>query len=90
MKKVVLLLVNALFTVYLFGQAPAQINYQGVARNSVGNVLPNQSISLRISIHDGSALGATVYQETRFLKTNLFGLLHWLSAAAEPPMYSAL
>ena len=74
MKKAVLLLVHVLFTVFVMAQAPGAINYQGVARNSVGNVLPNQEISLRLTIHDGSAAGPVIYQETRKMKTNLFGL----------------
>lgn len=75
MKKVLLpLLLNAALTYSVMGQAPAQINYQGVARNSVGNVLPNQNVSLRLTIHESSAAGPVVYQETRALKTNFFGM----------------
>jgi hypothetical protein len=74
MKKALLLLVNVFFTVCIMAQAPGAINYQGVARNAVGNVLPNQEINLRLTIHDGTATGPVVYQETRKLKTNLFGL----------------
>ena len=32
----------------LMAQAPQRINYQGVARDNTGNVLQNQSISIRI------------------------------------------
>jgi hypothetical protein len=76
MKKIVLLLLNAFLVVALFGQAPGQINYQGVARNAVGNVLPMQNITLRLTIRDGSAKGPALYQETRKLKTNHFGLFN--------------
>ena len=55
-------------------QAPQQINYQGVARNSVGSVIANQNINLRLSIRDGSPSGPVVYKESRILRTNSFGL----------------
>ena len=74
MKKLLMLLLK-LFTVILIqAQVPGEINYQGVARNPGGVALANQNISLRISIRNVSATGTTVYQETRKLKTNSFGL----------------
>jgi hypothetical protein len=57
-----------------FAQAPAQINYQGVARNSVGSIIADQKISLRLTIRDNATGGAILYQETRNLRTNSFGL----------------
>ncbi|NOT49651.1 MAG: hypothetical protein HOP10_00065 [Chitinophagaceae bacterium] len=57
-------------------QAPHFFNYQGVARNSVGNALVNKSIGLRITIRDGGALGIPVYTETRKVITNNFGLFN--------------
>ena len=74
MKKVFLLFTHVFFTICLMGQAPALINYQGVARNSVGNVLPDQNINLRLTIRDSIATGKVVYQESRNLKTNYFGM----------------
>jgi hypothetical protein len=59
---------------YAKAQAPAQINYQGVARNSVGSVLSEQNVALRLTIRESSSEGAVVYQETRKLRTNRFGL----------------
>ena len=75
MKK--LLLIAGIITSFLaYGQVPNQINYQGVARNSVGNVLPNRKIALRLSIHDESAAGTVLYKETRTITTNNFGLFN--------------
>ena len=74
MKNATLLLICLLTAVFAFGQAPQEINYQGVARNMKGSLLSNQAISLRLSIHDGSINGPVVYQETRALRTNGFGL----------------
>jgi len=50
------------------------LNYQGVARNAVGNPLPNQSMKLRLSVHDLLPSGAVVYSEIRAITTNLGGL----------------
>jgi hypothetical protein len=57
-----------------FAQQAAQINYQAVARKVDGTPLVAQNISLRLSILEGSAMGATVYSETRQATTNNFGL----------------
>jgi hypothetical protein len=70
------LLIGLLLAIGGYGQAPGIFNYQGVARNSVGNALINQNISLRLTIHDVSAAGPIVYQETRAVTTNPFGLFN--------------
>lgn len=57
-------------------QAPGFFNYQGVARNSVGNALQNKTITLRLSIRDLTANGTIVYSETRGVETNNFGLFN--------------
>ena len=69
---IILTLITISFSAY--AQAPNLLNYQGVARNVVGNPLPNQSMNLRLSVHNLSANGAVVYEETRVIKTNLGGL----------------
>src|SRR5688572_15550525 len=75
MKKL-LLIAGIISSFIAYGQAPNQINYQGVARNSVGNVLPNRKIAIRLSIHDESAAGTVLYKETRTITTNNFGLFN--------------
>ncbi|HEX7846728.1 MAG TPA: hypothetical protein VF476_13080 [Chitinophagaceae bacterium] len=72
--KPILLFAFLLFSFSLVAQVPEQINYQGVARNTVGNVLPNKSITVRLSVKDGTPTGTAVYTETRTLTTNNFGL----------------
>jgi hypothetical protein len=57
-----------------FAQTPNLLNYQGVARNAVGNPLPNKTMKLRLSIHNLSPSGAVVYSEIRTITTNLGGL----------------
>jgi hypothetical protein len=72
-----LLLTLALFaTMHCMGQAPALINYQGIARNPAGIAITFKNIKLRLSIHDATPTGAVVYSETRSLTTNAFGLFN--------------
>ncbi len=76
MKKVLLLLlVIAIgFSTQLLAQAPLRINYQGVARNNFGTTINNKTISLRLSVREGSAGGGTVYSETHTINTDQYGV----------------
>lgn len=58
----------------LFAQIPQQINYQGALRDSKGNPIVNQQITLRLSIQDQGANGLVHYNEVRSVKTNAVGL----------------
>jgi len=58
----------------LIAQVPQGINYQAVARNTAGAVLQNQHLGVSFAIHDGSANGNIIYQETDTTTTNQFGL----------------
>jgi trimeric autotransporter adhesin len=55
-------------------QVPNQFNYQAVARNTLGQAIPNANIKTKFTILDGSATGVNVYSETRTLITNQLGL----------------
>ena len=57
-------------------QAPGIFNYQGVARNEVGNALSAKNINLKLTVREGSATGAQVYSETRLVTTNTYGLFN--------------
>lgn len=57
-----------------YAQAPLRFNYQGIARSATGAPLASKPMSLRISIHDGTASGAIVYQEIQNTTTNTYGL----------------
>ena len=54
-------------------QPPHLLKYQGIARDSTGNPVSNHTISLRISIHQGTLSGTVVYRETHAPITNQFG-----------------
>jgi len=57
-----------------WAQAPQLFNYQGVARTTAGMPMVSATIGLRLTIHDVSATGAVLYQETQTASTNSFGL----------------
>ncbi|MBI5217420.1 MAG: hypothetical protein HY958_00625 [Bacteroidia bacterium] len=59
-----------------FAQSPQLINYQAVARNTGGQLIVNQNISVRISILSGSPTGTAEYSETHSVATNQFGIFN--------------
>ena len=70
------------FTIALFyfsniqAQAPESINYQAIARDNGGMIMTNQSVSVGISILQGSSSGTSVCDETFATTTNDFGLIN--------------
>ncbi|MFC2151970.1 tail fiber domain-containing protein [Bacteroidota bacterium] len=62
-------------SISMFAQVPDAFKYQAVVRNSSGEILPNQDISLRTSILDGSATGTNVFAETHAITTNDLGMI---------------
>lgn len=58
----------------LFAQAPQSFPYQAVARDSNGNLISNQALSVRFSILEGSNSGAVLYQEVHSVNSNTLGL----------------
>jgi hypothetical protein len=56
-------------------QAPQGIPYQSVIRNGSGALLINQAVNVRFSIHDSTALGTIVYQETHTTTTSAAAML---------------
>jgi len=68
----------------IFSQVPQAISYQAVARNTSGNLLANQSIRVRLTIHQGTPTGTTQYQETHNPTTNVFGLFSVLIGQGTP------
>jgi|GEM_PF-1143185 len=76
--KAILVMMAALLMIasQLMAQAPQGIPYQAVARDASANLIANQNVSLRFSIHDGSAAGIVVYKETHAVTTNNLGLFN--------------
>jgi len=59
----------------LFCQPPNAFKYQAVVRDGTGEIVSNQSVTLRISIHNETPVGAILYQEIFSETTNQFGLV---------------
>ena len=73
MKKISLAFIFSFSIVLVFSQAPPQlINYQGVARDNVGNPLTNQNISLLLKVLQTNTNGTIVYSETHNVTTGQF------------------
>ena len=56
-------------------QSPQAFTYQTVIRDGDGELLQNQTVTLRMSIHDIAPDGTILYRETHSGTTNQFGLI---------------
>ncbi len=59
----------------LHSQSPQVIPYQAVIRNADGSVMASSSVNMTFLIHDGTADGTVVYQESHALTSNAQGLV---------------
>ncbi|MBS9525897.1 hypothetical protein KI659_17890 [Litoribacter alkaliphilus] len=75
MKKILLTIGLVLLYLSVFGQSPQTMSYQAVIRNSKNELVANSTVSMRISIIQGSEIGEAVYIETQRINTNHNGLL---------------
>ncbi|MGC4059167.1 MAG: hypothetical protein QM743_13775 [Chitinophagaceae bacterium] len=57
-------------------QAPQAINYQAAVRNASGAPLSSSLIQVRFTIHDLTATGTTVFQETNTVTTTAQGIMN--------------
>ena len=75
MKKFLALLLHLLITSFLLAQAPQGIPYQAVIRYADGTVMANSATNMIFMIHDITATGTVVYQESHALTSNAQGLV---------------
>jgi uncharacterized protein (TIGR02145 family) len=75
MKTFFTLSLHLLISSFLWAQAPQGIPYQAVMRNADGSVMASNTVDLTFMIHDGSATGTVVYQESHALTSNAQGLV---------------
>jgi hypothetical protein len=75
-RSVSMLVIVFAIVIAAMAQPPQAFKYQVVVRDASGDILSNQAVSLRISIHDGFPSGTVVYQETHYAVTNQFGLVN--------------
>jgi hypothetical protein len=79
MNRLVVILLACYWNVgFVYAQAPSKFNYQAVARNTAGNLIINQSISVRVSILTGSVSGTSEYQEIHAVITDGYGVFNIL------------
>jgi hypothetical protein len=60
----------------IFAQPPQAFKYQAVVRDATGEIISNQSVDIRISIHNETPVGEIIYQEIFQPTTNQFGLIN--------------
>jgi hypothetical protein len=60
----------------VFSQSPNGINYQAVITDDQGEVLSNQSVTLRLGIYSGPSGSVRAYEETHVLTTSDNGLVN--------------
>ena len=76
MKIAIFTLISLCFVFQIKAQSPQAIPYQAIVRNASGNIISNQAVKLRFSIHDSLATGTVVYKEIHTLSTNAQGLVN--------------
>lgn len=76
MRKSLLLLLTSIVACLAVAQAPKQFNYQAIVRDNSGNPVTNSVVFMRFTIHDTTASGAAVYNETQTATTNEHGLIN--------------
>ncbi|MCX6257468.1 MAG: hypothetical protein NTW49_06170 [Bacteroidia bacterium] len=75
MKKIINYFIFMLAIAAASAQTPMSFSYQAVARDSTGNILADQNVSVRISVLQGSVSGSAAYVETHATTSNQFGLI---------------
>lgn len=74
MKKLIYIFLFSFFALFALAQSPQSFKYQGVARNSGGDILVNQSIGIQVGIRMSTPNSTIIYKENHSTGTNQFGL----------------
>lgn len=75
MKLALSLVLFVALTLSVSAQSPEKMSYQAIIRAQDNNLVINGKVSLQVIVHQGSAAGTTVYQETHSATTNTNGLI---------------
>jgi len=62
-------------TLKVFAQSPEKMSYQAIVRAQDNSLVVNSKISLKVIVHQSTATGTIVYQETHSPTTNSNGLV---------------
>jgi len=71
--KILLFIFGVLTSMSLFSQVPEKFNYQGVLRNTSGELVKNTNITVKISLLQASSTGELKYSEGHSVTTNNYG-----------------
>ncbi len=83
MKSKIPFLLAMVLSLGTFAQVPQKINYQAVARNSIGSLVTDSQVGIQVSIYN-SATDELVYRETHETNTNRFGLFSLKIGSGDP------
>ena len=72
---IVSIAIMLLFMAKVQAQAPQGINYQAIVRNANGQAVTSGTVTIRFTIHDGTANGSNVFTESYSATPNQFGLV---------------
>lgn len=75
MKGLLIILIVYVFSVCGYSQKSGTIDYQALVRNKSGELVVLRTVTLRLSILEGSPAGTVVYSETQTAATNNDGLI---------------
>jgi len=75
MKHYLLAVVTFFCSIIALAQAPNKMSFQTVVRNSLGKLVVNKSVGVRLSILKTTSTGTAVYVETHSKTSNVNGLL---------------
>jgi len=79
-----LILALAFQSVFVLAQAPQKVSYQMVVRNASGELVKESTVSVQISILQGSAEGRAVYVENHAPQSNVNGLVSLEVGSGKP------
>jgi hypothetical protein len=83
MKKLICLTILAGLTFFAFAQAPQGFNYQAVIRNSEGQLITEQAVTIRLTLQDQGGK-ANHYAELHFLATSPQGIVNLVVGSGIP------
>jgi hypothetical protein len=75
MKRLTTLILLSLVSICILAQAPGNLSYQAIVRDSNGKLVSSHDVGIRISILQGSANGSSVFAESHLTQTNINGLI---------------
>ena len=75
--KLLLLTIFSSISIAFFSQSPEGINYQAVIRSQTGQLITNQSVSIKTSITLSPSMGSSIqYSESHLITTDTLGLIN--------------